>query len=382
MIQRFSIARGRDVRPSNVGLALLERRHFIASGAGLLAVGATRTAAAGDAAVKWRLTSSFPKSRDLLFGAAERFAANLSDITAGRFQIVVSPAGEIAAGLQAIDAVQDGRADLCHTSANYFVGKDPAFSFGSGLAFGPNARQQAAWFAQGGGGALFNDFCKGLNLRAIACGSTGARMGGWFRREIKTAADLNGLKFRIGGIGAQILSRLGVSPQAIAGAEIYGALERGTIDAADWLNPYDDEKLGLNKVAPVYHYPGWWEGGAQLTLFVNLEKWNSLSPDFQAAFEAAANAAGSWLQQKYDAQNPAALIRLIKAGTQFRPFPHDVLKACWKAAQETHAELAASNDAFKAMYDSLVAFRADEYLWWQVAEYSYDTFMIRARTEG
>ena len=361
---------------------MLKRRHFLASGAGLLAATATAKAGAGDASVKWRLTSSFPKSRDLLFGAAEQFAARVSEITAGRFQIIVSPAGEIASGLQALDAVQDGRAELCHTSANYFVGKDPAFSFASGLPFGPNARQQAAWFAQGGGGNLFNEFCKAFNLKAIACGSTGARMGGWFRREIKSVADLNGLKFRIGGIGAQILSKLGVVPQAIAGADIYSALERGSVDAADWLNPYDDEKLGLNKVAPVYHYPGWWEGGAQLQLFVDLEKWNALSPDFQAAFEAAANSAGSWMQQKYDVQNPASLIRLIRAGTQFRPFPHEVLKACWKAAQETHAELGASNESFKAMYDSLIAFRADEYLWWQVAEYSYDTFMIRARTEG
>ena len=361
----------------------MKRRQFIATMAGSagLAIAAPAKAETKPE-VSWRLTSSFPKSRDLLFGAAEYFAARLAAITDGRFKLSVAPAGEIAPGLQALDAVQDGRADIAHTSANYFVGKDPAFSFAAGLPFGPNARQQMAWFGEGGGGALYNDFLKGLNLRAIACGSTGARMGGWFRKEIRSVADLKGLRFRIGGIGALILSKLGVVPQAIGGAEIYGALESGSIDAADWLNPYDDEKLGLNKVAPVYHYPGWWEGGAQLTLFVNAAKWTALEPSLQAAFEAAAAQTAAWTQAKYDVQNPASLIRLIRAGTQFRPFPHEVLKACWKQAQETHAELSASSDAFKAMYESLAGFRADEYLWWQVAEYSYDTFMIRARTDG
>lgn len=360
----------------------MRRRHFIAS-----VIGTASVALAGSAQaetrpeVHWRLTSSFPKSRDLLFGASEHFSARLAAITEGRFKISVAPAGEIAPGLQALDAVQDGRAEVAHTSANYFVGKDPAFSFGAGLPFGPNARQQTAWFEQGGGGALYNEFLKGLNLHAFAAGSTGARMGGWFRKEVRSVGDLKGLKFRIGGIGALILSKLGVVPQAIGGADIYSALETGAIDAADWLNPYDDEKLGLNKVAPVYHYPGWWEGGAQLSLFVHLEKWAALEPSFKAAFEAAAAETAVWTQAKYDAQNPPALIRLIRAGTQFRPFPHEVLKACWKQSQETHAELAASSEAFKTMYESLVAFRADEYLWWQVAEYSYDTFMIRARTE-
>ena len=213
----------------------------------------------------------------------------------------------------------------------------------------------------------------------------GARAHAWVagsRRRSRQWATSPGLRFRIGGIGAEILSKLGVVPQATPGAEIYSALESGAIDAADWLNPYDDEKLGLNKVAPVYHYPGWWEGGAQVHLFVNLARWNALPLEFQAAFEAAAASASLWMQARYHVLNPAALIRLIRAGTQFRPFPHDVLKACFKAAGETHAAIAASNESFRAMHESLVSFRTDEYLWWQVAEYAYDTFMIRARTEG
>ncbi len=359
------------------------RQFFAAASAGLAASAVFATGNAETSPeVRWKLTSSYPKARDLLFGASQSFAKRLSEITQGKFQIEVFASGEIVPGTQALDAVQDGRVDLCHTSSNYYVGKDPAFCFGTGLPFGPNSRQQAAWFSQGGGGELFNEFCKSFNIRAIACGSTGAKMGGWFRKEVRTAADLRGLKFRIGGIGAKVLSKLGVVPQVLGGSEIYGALESGAIDGADWLSPYDDEKLGLNKVAPVYHYPGWWEGGAQLHLFVNLEKWNALPSHYKAAFEAASAETGAALLAKYDVQNAASLIRLIRAGTQFRPFSQkEVLDPCWKAANETFAELAASSDPFRKMYESLIAFRADEYLWWQVAEYSYDTFMINRSRE-
>ncbi len=359
------------------------RQFFAAAGAGIaLASGSIIANSQPQPEIKWRLASSYPRARELLFGASQNFAKRLSEITEGKFQIEVFAANEIVPGLQALDAVQDGKVEMCHTSSNYYVNKDPAFCFGTGIPFGPNARQQAAWLSHGGGNQLFNSFCKGYNLRAVACGSTGAKMGGWFRKEVRSVADLNGLKLRIGGLGALVLSRLGVLSRATPGSEIYSALESGALDGADWLSPYDDEKLGLIKVAPIYHYPGWWEGGAQLHFFINLDKWNSLPPHYQAAFEAAAAEAGVQLLARYDAENPAALIRLIKAGTQFRPFSQEVLEACWAAAQSTYTEISASSDAFKIMHDSLVAFRADEYLWWQVAEYSYDTFMIRTRAKG
>jgi TRAP-type mannitol/chloroaromatic compound transport system substrate-binding protein len=359
------------------------RQFFKALSAGLVAGSACEPSFAQTTQdVKWRLVSSFPRGRDLLFGASEAFAKRLLEITNGRFKIEVSASNEIVAGLQALDAVQEGKVELCHTSSNYYVGKDPAFCFGSGLPFGLNSRQQSAWLLEGGGKVLFNDFCEKYNLKPILCGSTGAKMGGWFKKEIRTTADLKGLKLRIGGLGALILSKLGVVPQALAGADIYNALEAGTIDGADWLSPYDDEKLKLVKVAPFYHYPGWWEGSAQLHLFINLEKWQTLSPSFQAAFYAAAAETGVLLQARYDVENASSLIRLIKAGTQFRPFSQEVLEACWTSAEATYTELSAASPNFKTMYDSLVAFRSDEYLWWQVAEYSYDTFMIRTRAKG
>jgi TRAP-type mannitol/chloroaromatic compound transport system substrate-binding protein len=362
----------------------MERRQFFSAiGAGIVAGAAIEPALAQAVPeVKWRLVSSFPRGRDLLFGASKTFAKHVLDLTNGKFKIDVSASNEVVAGLQALDAVQEGKVELCHTSSNYYVGKDPAFCFGTGLPFGLNSRQHAAWLLEGGGKILFNDFCEKYNLKPVSCGSTGAKMGGWFKKEIRSPADLKGLKFRIGGLGALILSKLGVMPQALSGADIYNALEAGTLDGADWLSPYDDEKLKLVKVAPFYHYPGWWEGSAQLHLFINLEKWKTLPVAFQAALEAAAAQTGVSLQAKYDVENAASLIRLIKAGTQFRPFSQEVLEACWTSAEATYTELSASSPAFKTMYESLIAFRSDEYLWWQVAEYSYDTFMIRTRAKG
>jgi TRAP-type mannitol/chloroaromatic compound transport system substrate-binding protein len=210
-------------------------------------------------------------------------------------------------------------------------------------------------------------------------GNTGAQMGGWFRKEIKTVDDLKGVKMRIGGFAGQVLTKLGVVPQQIAGGEIYQALERGTIDAAEWVGPYDDEKLGFNKVAPFYYYPGWWEGGPMLHAMINIEKWNSLPKNYKAVLEAAAHTANTWMMAKYDAGNPAALRRLIAGGAKLQPFSTQIMEACLKAANEVYAETSAKNADFKKVHDSYMAFRNDQYLWWQVAEFAFDGFQIRSR---
>ncbi len=367
--------------------AMKRRQFFVAAGSAVLAAGSANTVVGINAVhaqpdIKWRLASSFTRGRDLLFGSSEAFAKHVNEMTQGKFQIEVSASNEVVAGLQALDAVQNSTIELCHTFSNYYVGKDPSFGFGSGLPFGLNSRQHTAWMLQGGGNQIFNTFCQTQKIHPLLCGSTGAKMGGWFKKEIRSTADLKGLKLRIGGLGALILSKLGVEPRSTPSADIYSALESGTLDGADWLSPYDDEKLGLLKVAPFYHYPGWWEGSSHLHLFINLEKWNALPPHYKATLEAAAAQTGVALQARYDSENASSLIRLIKAGTQFRPFSQDVMEASWTAAASTYKELSASNDTFKTLYESLVTFRADEYLWWQVAEYSYDTFMIKERAKG
>ena len=248
------------------------------------------------------------------------------------------------------------------------------------MPFGLNTRQQNAWLYQNGGTEAFNEFFKKFNVYALPAGNTGTQMGGWFRKEIRTSADLSGLKFRIGGIAGQVLQKLGVVPQQLAGGDIYPALEKGTIDAAEWVGPYDDEKLGFNKVAQFYYYPGWWEGGPTVHNFMNLAKWNELPKSYQAAIVNASAYANSWMTARYDVQNPGALRRLVAGGAQLRPFSTEIMEACLKATNELWAEISAKNEDFKKMIGLMQAFRGEEYLWWQVAEYTYDTFMIRSRT--
>ena len=230
-------------------------------------------------------------------------------------------------GLQAADAVQNGTVEMCHTSSYYYFGKDPTFAFGTAVPFGLNSRMQTAWMYFGGGMELMNDFYKKFNIYGIPAGNTGAQMGGWFRKEIKDVSDLNGLKMRIGGFAGRVLSKLGVVPQQIAGGDIYPALEKGTLDACEWVGPYDDEKLGFQKVAQFYYYPGWWEGGPMIHNFINIDKWNALPPAYKSLVRTASSMANEWMQAKYDAQNPAALKRLVAAGAQLRPFSQPVMDA-------------------------------------------------------
>jgi TRAP-type mannitol/chloroaromatic compound transport system substrate-binding protein len=359
----------------------MKRRQFLtAAGAGLATATVAKPAIAQSAPeVKWRLTSSFPKSLDTIYGAADTISKYVSEMTDGKFQIQPFAAGEIVPAFQAADAVTNGTVELCHTASYYYIGKDPTFAFGTAVPFGLNARQQNAWFHQGGGNDLMNEFYSGYNIHAIVAGNTGCQMGGWFRKEIKTPADLNGLKMRIGGFAGRVLQKLGTVPQQIAGGDIYPSLEKGTIDAAEWVGPYDDQKLGFNKVAPFYYYPGWWEGGAALHVMVNKGKWDALPKSYKAILTAACAYSDTEMLAKYDAKNPAALKQLVAAGSQLRPYPQEVLEACLKAANELYAETSAQNAKFKKVHDAMMAFRSDEYLWWQVAEYTFDNFMIRAR---
>jgi TRAP-type mannitol/chloroaromatic compound transport system substrate-binding protein len=362
----------------------MKRREFLkaaGAGAGVAALAAPALAQSAPE-LKWRLTSSFPKSLDTLYGAAEVFAKAVAEATDNKFQIQVFAAGEIVPGLAAADAVGSGTVEMCHTASYYYFGKDPTFAFGTAVPFGLNTRMQNAWMFFGGAMDLLNDFYKKFNINAIPAGNTGAQMGGWFRKEIKDVADLNGLKMRIGGFAGTVLQKLGAVPQQIAGGDIYPALEKGTIDAAEWVGPYDDEKLGFNKVAKYYYYPGWWEGSAMIHNFINIDKWNALPANYKSIVKSASAVANEWMVAKYDAGNPAALKRLVAGGAEMRPFSQPVLEACYKAANEIYAATSASNPEFKKVYDSMAAFRGDEYLWWQVAEYTFDTFQIRALRRG
>src|SRR4030081_613937 len=357
----------------------MKRRDFLkvsATGAAVAAV-ASPAIAQSSPEVKWRLTSSFPKSLDTIYGGAVELSKYVAEMTDNKFQIQVFAAGEVVPGLQALDATSNATVEMCHTVSYYYVGKDPTFAIYASVPFGLNARQQNSWWYQGGGQELGNEFFKKFDVIGFPCGNTGTQMGGWFRKEIKTVADLSGLKFRIGGIAGQVLQKVGVVPQQLAGGDIYPALEKGTIDGAEWVGPYDDEKLGFQKVAPHYYYPGWWEGGPMLLSFVNLDKWNALPKYYQAILEQAGHYANNWMMAKYDATNSPALRRLLAAGAKLHAFPAPVMEASFKAAKELHSEVSATNADFKKVYDSLTAFSNNGYQWFQVAEVGYDNFMAR-----
>jgi len=361
----------------------MTRRAFLGAGAALAAGTVAKPAIAQTLpSVKWRLTCSFPKSLDTIYGTAEIFAKYVGEATDGKFEVQTFAAGEIVPGLQALDAVSSGALDCALTPTYFYIGKDPVLAFGTGIPFGSNARIQQAWWQFGGGAEIVNEALAKLNVIGFACGNSGTQMGGWFRKEIATLEDLQGLKFRIGGTGGQILARLGVVPQQIAPADIYPALEKGSIDAIEFVGPYDDEKLGFSRVAKYYYYPGFWEGGAMMHLCINTEQWARLPKFYQAIVERAADAANTWMLSKYDTVNAPALKRLLGRGTELKPFSAPILDAAYDAANAYYAEVAGKSPAFKKALDSFTTFRNEQYQWWQVGEFAFDAYMIRARNRG
>ena len=342
--------------------------------AGVLAAGIA-PAVHAQAAVRWRLSSSFPKALDTIFGAANTFADAVKKMSGGKFEVSVHAAGEITPPFGVVDAVQQGSVEMAHTAPYYFFGKNDAFALGCAIPFGLNSRQMTAWMHEGNGMKLMREFYAGYNIVNFVGGNTGAQMGGWYRKEITSAADLKGLKFRAGGFAGKVLGRMGVVPQNIPGGEIYTALEKGTIDAAEWVGPYDDQKLGFNKVAPFYYYPGWWEGGPELDFFINDKAFNALSAENKAIVEAAAAQAATDMQAKYDAKNPGALKQLVGSGTKLRPFPNDVMALAFKESMALYSELNASNPQWAKIYADYSKFRADANLWFRFTEARFDQFM-------
>jgi len=359
----------------------MDRRSLIKNAgiAGVLAAGIA-PAVHAQAAVRWRLASSFPKSLDTIYGGAEVFAKAVKAMSGGKFEISVHAGGELMPPFGVVDGVQNGSVEMCHTVPYYFYGKNPAFALGSAIPFGLNSRQMTAWMMHGNGRKLMNEFYAKYSMVSFAGGNTGCQMGGWFRKEIKSVADFKGMKMRLGGgLIGEVMQKLGAVPQSLPGGEIYQALEKGTIDAAEWVGPYDDQKLGFNKVAPFYYYPGWWEGGPEVDFFINQKAMDGLSAENKAIVEAAAAVASSDMLAKYDALNPTALKQLVASKTKVLPFSQAVLDASFKASMEVFAENDAKSPEWKKIYADLRTFQRDQVLWFRFAESAFDNFMSKQK---
>jgi len=355
----------------------MERRKFLQNAgiAGILAAGAAPAVVHAQQAIRWRLASSFPKALDIIYGAAETFSRKVREMSGGKFEISIHAGGELMPALAWWSGVQQGTVECAHTAPYYFYGKDPTFSMDCAIPFGLNSRQMTAWMYQGNGMKLFREFYSQYNIVNFPMGNTGAQMGGWYRKEIKSLADMKGLKMRISNLAGAIASELGVVPQSIPGGEIYQALEKGTIDATEWVGPYDDQKLGFFKVAKFYAYPAWWEGGPQLSLYVNNKAYDALTPDYKAMIETAASHAHVDMQAKYDARNPQALKELVASGTKLFRLPKPVMDAAFKFSEAHYAQLSAKNANWKKIYTDYAAFRKEQNLWFRFAEAGFDSYM-------
>jgi TRAP-type mannitol/chloroaromatic compound transport system substrate-binding protein len=362
----------------------MKRREFLNVTAKTAAAGAASTVFAAPAlvhaqtpAIRWQMATSWPVSLDTIYGAAVYFTERAAALTDGKLQITPNPAGKLSKGTDILDVVSQGAVPIGHTASYYYIGKSPVTAFGTALPFGLTFRQQNAWLYDGGGLKQLQDvYAKKFNVIQWPAGNTGAQMGGWFRKEVNTVADLQGLKMRIPGLGGQVMKALGVTVQTIPGGEIYQALQTGTVDAAEWVGPYDDEKLGFNKVAKFYYYPGWWEPAPTLEVEINLNEWNKLPKLYQEAVKSAAAEANQNMMARYDTRNAAALKRLQAAGVQVKPYSKEILDAARKAALALYEENSAKDPDFKAIYDGWRKFQAESNPWFGLNELTYENFVF------
>ena len=359
----------------------MDRRSLIKNAgiAGVLSAGIA-PAVHAQAAVRWRMASSFPKSLPTIFGSAEKFSETVKALSGGRFEVSVHAAGELVPPFGVVDALQGNTLEMAQTASYYFTGKDPVFAFGCAVPFGLTARHMDAWMEHGNGRKYMDEFYARYNITSMSAGNTGTQMGGWYRKEIKTVADLKGLKMRMGGgLFGEAMTKLGVVAQNMPAGEVYQALEKGTLDATEFVGPFDDEKLGFYKVAKNYYYPGWWEGGAELEFFINKKAFDALSAENKAIVRAAGAVAARDMTAKYDAKNPGALRRLVASGTKLRPFSKEIMDAGYKASMEVFAAHEAKSPEFKKIHQDMRAFQRDQVLWSKFSEWRYDGYIANAK---
>ncbi len=306
---------------------------------------------------EWKMVTTWPPNFPVIGETCQLFADLCESMSGGRIKIRVYGAGELVPALECFDAVRTGAAEVASGAAYYWAGKAAAAQFFATVPFGMNAQQVNAWLLAGGGLELWQELYADFGLVPFPGGNTGVQMGGWFNREVNTLADLKGLKMRIPGLGGKVLEKAGGSPVLLAGGEIYTGLERGVIDATEWLGPYHDTLMGFHEIAKYYYTPGWHEPGTVLELFLNKKAYDSLSPDLQAIVKAAALYSNQWCLAQMEAKNASSFNELLQAGVDVRSLSPEIMEQLYRYNQEAVGELAESTPFATRVYESYTAFR-------------------------
>lgn len=322
--------------------------------------------------IEWKMVTTWPPHFPMLGEGADNLAKWVDEMSGGRLKIKVYGGGELVPPLQVFDAVSQGNAQMGHGAAYYWAGKAPAAQFFAAVPFGFNAQSINAWLYSSGGMKLWEEIYAKFNLKPFVAGNTGVQMGGWFNKEINSMDDLKGLKMRIPGLGGKVLAKADGNAVLVAGGEIYTNLDRGVIDATEWVGPFHDLKMGFYKAAKYYYYPGWHENGTALEAMVNLDAWNTLPDDLKAIVETATYRINMWMISEFEAKNNDALKTLINEHkVELRQFPDAVLKALKKLAKEVLEEMAASDPVSRKVYDSFLEFQENIYEWNKLTEEPY-----------
>ncbi len=356
----------------------LNRRKFLKSSvAATAAIGVTAVAAMPKPALagrakRLRMVTSWPKNYPGLGMMAKRFAKRVETVSGGRYKIKLYAGGELVSPVKCLDAVQEGTAHMYHSAEYYYRGKDEGFGFMTSVPFGLTANEMDAWVQHGGGQKLWDELSAQFGVKALACGNTGSQMGGWFRKPIKTLEDFKGLKMRIPGLGGLVLNELGGSAQLLGGKDILPALQAGTIDATEWVGPWNDMAFGFYKILKHYQFPGFHEPGPTLSLGLSKKFWDGLSKDDQELFRVCALAENNYSLAEYNAKNSAALKVLVeKHGVKLHEFSDEIYKALGHASKDVIAKAGASSAASKKIYKSYSDFRKTSLDWSAHSDASY-----------
>jgi TRAP-type mannitol/chloroaromatic compound transport system substrate-binding protein len=356
----------------------MKRRQFIGGLTGAAAVSAcqpaaeTGTVAAGNERFEWKLVTTWPPNFPGLGTGVNTLVDYIQRMSAGRIRIHVYAANELVPALEVFDTVSRGTAEIGHGASYYWRGQSEAAQFFCSIPFGMNAHEMNGWLYYGGGLELWREIYEPFNLMPFPAGNTGVQMGGWFNKRIDSIADLQGLKMRIPGVGGEVLKLAGGTPVTLAGSEIFTALQTGSIDATEWVGPYNDVAMGLHQVARYYYYPGWQEPGPTLECIINRGAWDTLPDDLKAIVEVACQATNMDMTSEYMARNAAALKQLeANPDVEVLGFPEPVLENLKRLTSEFIVDLAAKDARVQRVWNSYRAFLEESATWQKVSEQAY-----------